>query len=137
LLYGKNPIKVGQEDPLKKPLGWFFKGMENKWFVDEGYKAVFIDRYVDLARFLAQKLDWDFWHDWFHNDVIARSFKSLTRFLADPVDMGVVNAIADGLANLTQRSSESLRRIQNGFVRSYALSVLLGVVAILGYLLFK
>ena len=137
LLYGKNPIKAGQEDPLKKPLGWFFKGMENKWFVDEGYQAVFIDRYVDLARFLAQKLDWDFWHDWFHNIVIARSFKSLTRFLADPVDMGIVNAIADGLADLTKRSSESLRRIENGFVRSYALSVLLGVVAILGYLLFK
>ncbi len=137
LLYGRNPIKAGQEDPLKKPLGWFYKGMENKWFVDEGYKALFIDRYVDLARFLAQKLDWDFWHDWFHNIVIARSFKSLTRFLADPVDMGVVNAIADGLADLTKRSSESLRRLQNGFVRSYALSVLLGVVAILGYLLFK
>jgi len=51
--------------------------------------------------------------------------------------MGIINAIADGLANMTKRSSESLRRIQNGFVRSYALSVLLGVVAILGYLLFK
>ena len=34
----------GQPDPLKKPLGFIFTGMENKWFVDEGYWAVFVDR---------------------------------------------------------------------------------------------
>ena len=33
LLYGKNPIKEGQADPLKKPLGFLFTGMENTWFV--------------------------------------------------------------------------------------------------------
>ena len=64
-------------------------------------------------------------------------FKWLAEFLSEPVDMGIINAIADGLANMTKRFSENLARLQNGFVRSYALSVLLGVVAILGYLLFK
>ncbi|OQY36366.1 MAG: hypothetical protein B6243_03360 [Anaerolineaceae bacterium 4572_5.2] len=137
LLYGRKPLKAGQPDPLKKPLGFLFTGMENKWFVDEGYKAVFIDGYVNLSRFLAQKLDWDFWHDWFHDSVLYAGFQSFARFLADPVDMGIIDGIANGLASVTKRSSESLRRIQNGFVRSYALSVLLGVVAILGYLLFK
>jgi len=137
LIYGKNPLKEGQPDPLKKPLGFIFTGMENKWFVDEGYKAVFITPFEKLAKFLSITLDWNFWHDWFHNSVIFAGFQSFARFLSDPVDMGIINAIADGLASLTKRSSESLRRIQNGFVRSYALSVLLGVVAILGYLLFK
>jgi len=137
LIYGKNPIKEGQPDPLKKPLGFIFTGMENKWFVDEGYKAVFLDRYVDLARFLSITLDWNFWHDWFHESVLYAFFRWLANFLANPVDMGIINAIADTLADWTKRSSESLRRLQNGFVRSYALSVLLGVVAILGYLLFK
>ena len=111
--------------------------MENKWFVDEGYKAVIIDPFVKLAKFLSIDLDWNFWHDWFHESVIYAGFKGLARFLSDPVDMGIINAVADGLANLTKRSSEGLARIQNGFVRSYALSILLGVVAILGYLLFK
>jgi len=27
--------------------------MERKWFVDELYLAVFVDRYVDISRFLA------------------------------------------------------------------------------------
>ena len=137
LIYGKNPIKAGQADPLKKPLGFIFTGMENKWFVDEGYGAVFIQPFEKLAKFLSIDLDWNFWHDGFHNNVLYAGFQGFARFLSDPVDMGIINAIADKLADWTKRSSESLGRLQNGFVRSYALSVLLGVVAILGYLLFK
>jgi NADH-quinone oxidoreductase subunit L len=136
-LYMRKPLEAGQPDPLKKMLGPLFTGMENKWFVDEAYKFVFIDRYVDLARFLAQTVDWDFWHEWFHNSVIAKGFVGLTRFLADPVDLGVVDKASKVLADAVQASANSLRKIQNGFVRSYALSVLLGVVAILGYLLLK
>jgi hypothetical protein len=41
------------------------------------------------------------------------------------------------LSDAIRASADSLRKLQNGFVRSYALSVLVGVVAILGYLLFK
>ncbi|HEY3313007.1 MAG TPA: NADH-quinone oxidoreductase subunit L [Anaerolineales bacterium] len=136
-LYMRKPLEVGQPDPLKKMLGPLFIGMENKWFVDEAYWFVFVDRYVDLARFLAQKVDWDFWHEWFHNSVIAGGFVGLTRFLADPVDLGIVDNISKVLANAVQASANSLRRFQNGFVRSYALAVMLGVVAILGYLLLK
>lgn len=140
LLYLRKPLLAGQPDPLKKylgALGFLFTGAENKWFIDEAYKFAFVDRYTDLARFLAQKVDWDFWHEWFHNVIIARGFVSLTRFLADPVDLGVVNKVSKLLADAVRASANSLRKIQNGFVRSYALSVLLGVVAILGYLLLK
>ena len=58
-------------------------------------------------------------------------------FRSDPVDLGVVNKVSKLLADGVRASANSLRKIQNGFVRSYALSVLLGVVAILGYLLLK
>jgi NADH-quinone oxidoreductase subunit L len=136
-LYMRKPLEAGQPDPLKKMLGPVFTGMNNKWFIDEAYKFVFIDRYNDLARFLAQTVDWDFWHEWFHNSVIARGFVGLTRFLADPIDLGIVDNVSKVLAAAVQSSANSLRKIQNGFVRSYALSVMLGVVAILGYLLLK
>jgi NADH-quinone oxidoreductase subunit L len=53
------------------------------------------------------------------------------------VDQQFIDAIANGLGNLTRGASARLRRLQNGFVRSYALAVLLGVVIILGYLLLK
>ena len=137
LLYGRKPVQTGQMDPLKKLLGPVFTIFEKKYWVDEIYQGLIINRYVDLAGFLAQKVDWEFWHDWLHDSVIARFFRWLTAFLANPIDLGIIDAIANGLGNLTRRSSAALRRLQNGFVRSYALSVLLGVVIILGYLLFK
>ena len=49
------------------------------------------------------------------------------RFDANAVD-GVVRGTGLALADLSSR----LRRVQNGFVRSYALTMLIGVVAILG-----
>ena len=52
-------------------------------------------------------------------------------------DQRGIDAIANGLGALTQWLSGALRKVQNGFVRSYALSVLLGVVLIIGYLIFK
>jgi NADH-quinone oxidoreductase subunit L len=52
------------------------------------------------------------------------------------VDLGV-DRVSYWLSDLIRDSSEALRRLQNGFVRSYALSVLVGVVVILGYLLLK
>ncbi len=138
LLYGRKPVEAGQPDPLKKPLGFVFTGMENKWFVDEGYFAVFIDRYVDLANFLADVVDWRFWHDWFHEKVIANTYIWLSNIALDRyADQRGIDAIANGIGTATRNFSARLRRIQNGFVRSYALSVLLGVVLILGYLLLK
>ncbi len=138
LLYGRNPLKSGQPDPLKKPLGFIFTGMENKWFVDEGYFAVFINRYVDLAKFLADYVDWRFWHDWFHEKVIAAFYIWLSNIALNKyADQRGIDAFANGLGTVTQWFSGQLRKLQNGFVRSYALSVLLGVVLILGYLLFK
>jgi len=138
LIYGRNPLNAGQPDPLKKPLGFIFTGMEHKWFVDEGYFAVFINRYVDLAKFLADYVDWRFWHDWFHEKVIVGVYNWVSQIgLNQYTDQRGIDAIANWLGAATKDVSASLRKIQNGFVRSYALSVLLGVVLILGYLLFK
>lgn len=138
LIYGRKPLEVGQPDPLKKPLGLLFTGMENKWFVDEGYWAVFVDRYVDLARFLADVVDWRFWHDWFHEKVIAGTYNWLSHiFLNRYADQKGIDAFFNGLGVVTQKLSAATRRVQNGFVRSYALAVLLGVVSILGYLILK
>jgi NADH-quinone oxidoreductase subunit L len=138
LIYGRHPLKKGQPDPLKKPLGFIFTGMERKWFVDEGYWAVFVDRYVDISRFLADVVDWKFWHDWFHDKVIAGTYNWLSNIALNRyADQKGIDAFFNGIGSMTKNISTSLRRIQNGFVRSYALSIFLGVVLILGYLLLK
>jgi NADH-quinone oxidoreductase subunit L len=138
LIYGRKPLGAGQKDPLKKPLGLLFTGMENKWFVDEIYAAVFLKPYRVISGFLADVIDGRFWHDWFHEKVIAGTYNFVSKTVLDlRVDQQFIDAIGNGLGSLTRRISAFLRRFQNGFVRSYALAVLFGVVVILGYLLLK
>jgi NADH-quinone oxidoreductase subunit L len=138
LLYGRSPMRAGQTDPLQRMLGPVFTGMNRKWFVDEAYRTLFLDRYVQAARFLADVIDARFWHDWFHEKVLAGTYNFLSGVALNRyADQRGIDAFFNGLGQWTQDLSSSLRRIQNGFVRSYALMVLVGVVAMLGYLLFK
>ena len=137
-IYGRNPLKAGQVDPLKERLGAFFTGAENKWYVDELYHAIIVIPFVKISEFLADVIDWRFWHDWFHETVIAGTYNWISKIgLNDYADQRGIDATANNLASVTQWLSVTLRKVQNGFVRSYALSVLLGVVLIVGYLILK
>jgi NADH-quinone oxidoreductase subunit L len=137
LIYGRNPLAKDQKDPLTA-LGFVFKGMNNKWYIDELYQAIIITPYVKISQFLADVIDWRFWHDWFHEKVIAGTYNWVSNVgLNVYADQWGIDALANGLGSWTQSFSAALRKVQNGFVRSYALSVLLGVVLILGYLLMK
>jgi NADH-quinone oxidoreductase subunit L len=138
LIYGRTPLEAGQPDPLKKPLGFLFTGMENKWFVDEGYFAVIINPFKNLSQFLADVIDWRFWHDFVHDTVIVGIYNWLSSIALDRyADQKGIDAFANWLGTATQWISENVRKVQNGFVRSYALAVMLGVVLILGYLILK
>ena len=138
LIYGRNPLKAGQIDPLKKPLGFVFTGMENKWFVDEGYGVLILTPFKKLSQFLADVIDWRFWHDFVHDTVIAGTYNWLSEVvLSRYADQKGIDTFFNSWGSFTQWLSDNVRRIQNGFVRSYALSVLLGVVLILGYLILK
>jgi NADH-quinone oxidoreductase subunit L len=138
LLYGRRPMRAGQGDPLQRMLGPIFTGMNRKWFVDEAYWALIIDRYVDASRFLANVIDGRFWHDWFHDKVLAGSYNFLSGIALNRyADQRGIDSFFDGLGQWTARLSTGMRRVQNGFVRSYAMAVLVGVVAMVGYLLLK
>jgi NADH-quinone oxidoreductase subunit L len=136
-LYGRQPLKERQPDPLKKRLGFAFVGMENKWWVDELYDRIFIQPYSRFAAFLAVRVDWNFWHDWVHETLLARSFRGFAHFLAEPFDLGVIDGIANGLANLAKGLASGFSYFQTGFVRNYALVTFFGVVVMLGYLVFS
>jgi len=125
------------DDPLRPILGGVFTVLENKYWIDELYWALILNPYIALSKFLADVVDWRFWHDWFHDQVIARGYRMLTRILAVQVDLGIIDGIANGLASIVQRIAGRLRRVQTGYVRNYALIVLLGLVIILGYLIIR
>jgi NADH-quinone oxidoreductase subunit L len=133
----KLPFARRPDDPLRSLLGPFFSLLENKYKIDELYKMVILDPYVALSGFLAQVIDWRFWHDWFHDVVIAKSFKGLAKGLAVQIDLGIIDGIANGLAGSVQTLAGAMRRLQSGFVRNYALAMFLGLIVILGYLIMR
>jgi NADH-quinone oxidoreductase subunit L len=108
LLYARKKTTSAEVDPLKNKLGPVFTGMERKWWVDEFYAAIILNPY-----------------------------RAFALFLAEPVDLGVIDRIGGGLAAGTRALAEGIRKLQNGYTRSYALWMLLGLAAIMTYLFFK
>jgi NADH-quinone oxidoreductase subunit L len=53
------------------------------------------------------------------------------------VDAGVIDGAVNGAGTITAAIAETLRPVQTGFVRHYALLVLAGAVAIVSYLLWS
>lgn len=106
LVYGRRlPADARQPDPLARPLGPVYRGMENKWKVDE-----------------------------FYHRVVVQPFAALAGFLAGAVDQGFIDGLVNGIAGLFPSLAQLVRKLQSGYVRTYALAVLVGVVAVLAYL---
>ncbi|OGC79283.1 MAG: NADH-quinone oxidoreductase subunit L [candidate division Zixibacteria bacterium RBG_16_40_9] len=80
----------------------------NKYYLDEFYGKVLVQPFINLALF--------FW-----------------RF----IDVEIVDGLANGSANFVGWCSKVFRKVQTGYFRNYALSLALGVVIILTYILLK
>ncbi|MGQ9516273.1 MAG: NADH-quinone oxidoreductase subunit L [Anaerolineae bacterium] len=75
--------------------------------------------------------------DEFYIAAVVEPLRRLGRFIAELFDPRVVDGAVNGLARLAGVCGEGLGVLQNGRVRSYALSILVGVVIILGYFLLR
>jgi NADH-quinone oxidoreductase subunit L len=73
----------------------------------------------------------DLYQDDVNEALLMRPGLHLTRSLVFFDNRGV-DGVVGGLAALIGGTSARVRRVQNGFVRSYALTMLAGVVLILG-----
>jgi NADH-quinone oxidoreductase subunit L len=102
----RNLLNLKQVDPLEQPLGALFTGMRNKWWVDELYHAVFVKPFQYVS----------------------------SQVLANWVDQKMIDGAVNGAGEATSFISKQRSRLQNGYVRNYALIFLLGVVTILAYL---
>ena len=122
---GRDPLAV---DPSTGAL-WNLSNARLHW--DEFYFRIIENPFNRVGAFLADRLDWDFWHDYFHNTVLLRGFNALGSFFSQPVDLGVIDGIVNGAGRLVARASGSLRRVQTGYVRTYAITLLLGVVFVI------
>ena len=52
-------------------------------------------------------------------------------------DLPVIDGAANGLGRATQAWAGGLRRLQSGYVRTYALAVLIGAVLMLTYIVLR
>jgi NADH-quinone oxidoreductase subunit L len=115
--------------------------MNNKWWIDELYHALFVQPYLALSRLLSfgegESVDPNMVRDWIHSIVIGEGFQGFSRFLAMTIDLGFVDAMINLTASGVRTGGARLRRLQTGYVSNYALVVFLGVVIIVGYLILR
>jgi NADH-quinone oxidoreductase subunit L len=133
LLYRKRPEKATDPDPLERTPVWWMAVLP----LNTLYMKGLVPAYNWLARFLAEKVDWAFWHDWFHDRVIHDGFVGLAAWLSAKFDLRFIDGwLVNGSGQATRWLADQLRLTQTGYVRNYALAVFMGVIALLAYFLF-
>ena len=78
--------------------------LEHKWYVDDFYRTAIVNPLLTLSR-------------WF----------------AIVFDRRLIDGLVNGVGRLSMLTGEGARRIQNGAIPTYALSILVGVVAVVIY----
>jgi NADH-quinone oxidoreductase subunit L len=73
--------------------------------------------------------------DELYDRLFVRPLFGLAEWCARAFDAGVVDGAVNGIGTLVSRGAGALRRYQTGFVMNYALSVLVGALAVLALLL--
>jgi len=137
-IYGHNKAIVNHDrDPLQlqPETAGLFSFANARMYWDQTYYRLFENPFNVTSKFLADTLDWAFWHDWFHNMVLARGFNAIATFLSKPVDLGLIDGAVNGVGSLARWISGRLRQVQTGYVRTYAVTILLGVVVVIIVLL--
>ena len=91
------------------------------------------EKYGGIYKTLLNK----YYIDEFYNVAIVRPIVAASLFLWNIVDVKIVDGIANGSAGAIGWFSGRFRMVQTGLVRNYALLFVLGVIALLGFMLFK
>ncbi|MEQ1761851.1 MAG: NADH-quinone oxidoreductase subunit L [Pyrinomonadaceae bacterium] len=101
-------IAIGFMLFLKTPLRKMPKILEEKWRLDEFYNGYIVDPITKLS----------------------------TVGLWKGFDVGFIDGIVNGIGSAVAEFGNLARRVQVGFVRSYAAVILLGALAVIGYFIY-
>jgi NADH-quinone oxidoreductase subunit L len=75
--------------------------------------------------------------DELYDRLVVEPMKHAAGWLWAEVDMGIVDGTVNQAGEFVRRDSMWLSRVQSGFVRNYALSIFLGTVVVIGYLIIR
>ena len=111
-----------------------FAGMLLAWF-NYGAGPVRAEE-IGRPRTVVHRVLLNAWYvDWLYDRAIVRPLFALSDFFARLFDTRVVDGAVNGLGRAVVAWAQSLRRLQTGYVVNYALTMLAGAVAIVGFLL--
>ncbi|MDH7488880.1 MAG: NADH-quinone oxidoreductase subunit L [Anaerolineae bacterium] len=132
LVYGRNPLKEGQPDPMTK-LGPVYTLLRNKYYIDEFYSKFIVRPAVALATLLFR----------FDNSWVIDPFVNLVGkigvWLSDLgriFDLNIIDGIVNGVAAVTAWFGKILRLTQTGKAQNYLLVAILTVLLLLGLYLY-
>ncbi|MGD9628649.1 MAG: NADH-quinone oxidoreductase subunit L [Pyrinomonadaceae bacterium] len=108
VLFAAFGIGIGFWLFLKTPLRKMPRILEEKWRLDEFYNGYIVDPITKLSTV-----------------VLWKGF-----------DLGFIDGIVNGIGSAVAEFGNAARRIQVGFVRSYAAVILLGALAVMGYFIY-
>ncbi|MDT8305096.1 MAG: NADH-quinone oxidoreductase subunit L, partial [Anaerolineae bacterium] len=132
VVYARRPQTATDPDPMQRtPIWWFGILPLNTLYMD-----IVVPLFNRAAAWLAHRLDWAFWHDFVHDNVIRDLFVGFANFANSVLDRrGIDRGLVEGTAAAARTLAGVLRLSQTGYVRNYALGLFVGVVALLAYFL--
>jgi NADH-quinone oxidoreductase subunit L len=107
LAYGRYVANEEWATRFVAPFRSFQRGAEQKWYVDEFYMAT-----------------------------IVNPLRAISGWFATVVDQTTIDGLVNWIGSINMRAGEQVRRLQNGAVPTYALSILIGVVVVTLYFVF-
>jgi NADH-quinone oxidoreductase subunit L len=129
-------VPAGAQDPLKKPLGRIYTILQNKFYFDELYSAVF----VRPAYWFAETVT----YRWVDRGVIdgflhwiARTTLRIGNFLRNYIDIPIVNGAGDFIGDSVKKTGKSIRVIQTGRVQEYLIIGMIFVGILLSFILLQ
>lgn len=99
-------IKIGGKDPAYRYSGDIWEGMEEAWYLDRLYQRT-----------------------------VVAGFERLADFLARVFDPQGVDGLVIGVGRFFGGLANAMRTVQTGYVRTYALVFTVGVLIVLGFML--
>ncbi|MEN8172745.1 MAG: hypothetical protein ABFS03_07665, partial [Chloroflexota bacterium] len=134
LVYRK--VEVGQEDPLKKPLGPLYPVLQNKYYFDELYDLIF----VKPAAWISETLSYQ-WLDRGLIDGILHGIARVTyrtgSLFRDYIDVPIINGFGDLVGESVKKFGHKVRGIQTGRIQQYMVFALITAFGTLFYYLYN
>jgi NADH-quinone oxidoreductase subunit L len=70
-----------------------------------------------------------------YDAVIGRPGQAFARFCATVIEVRVIDGAVNGVGRITRAAGGSIRKVQTGYVRQYALGIVLGAVVLLAWMI--